>query len=293
MIQGILRSIVQDCDQVASACQLLRQHGIDYASDPRLQRSFRNLQQYLPERPSKLSLLKEALGKGHFSTVMREFPIGTEIPDVWTNPKSRNYYDDPLIIVHYDLFRCEGQESLTQGAVLLRKHAFLPVWPCFSHERMDEYVDSFVRHWLNDDDFTLDESVLGYIAGCSAELLGLISSVQLFTDELRSDSTLSEHYDRFFLPSYQNLGMLSADGKLATGVIWGYFLDTPADGNQVCEKRTFLDQSGNAQDCRLRDRYPMGRTDAHHRYTVDKQGRCRWSDPTVPCCVVPACVITA
>ena len=306
LIQGILRSIVQDCDQVASACQLLRQHGIDYASDPRLQRSFRNLQQYLPERPSKLLRLKEALSEGHMSTVAKEFPIGTIIPDIWKNVQTNAMYSIPHIIVDYGNYKSPEKDELRQGAILLRQY-LLPVEVPFSSD-LDEYKTSHIHRWLNGQASvpSLPSSLPpcepapkeypSYSAGCSPELLQVVSPISQVTREYRDGKPVLTHYDsRFFLPSRHNLNLADPDGELNIGEVWSYFAyNATRDPRQACPGRVFCGVTGIPDVYQLKDVYMMDEPDGYrHRQGVDTQGCSISIKPTYPHFCTVACAVIA
>lgn len=202
------------------------------------------------DKPNIFHQLQNALDDG---TYREKFPVGTILPDIWTDLTTGTTYDMPLRIVHYgEVTLTSGKKCL--GATLQRVHAS-PNRIVFGRESKDfpygnsRYNISDANVYLNMD----DES--SYLSGCSADLRNSVAEVVLSVPA--PNGSVDRVNSKFFLPSpeelhydIENLGQAQID-LLA----WEYFRDTPTDMDTPCKKRIFRTPNGSAQFCLLRSAY--------------------------------------
>lgn len=182
--------------------------------------------------------LQNAIDNG---TYRERFPVGTILPDTWTDADSGVIYDMPLRIVDYrEVTLANGKSTI--GAILLRVNAspnsitFAPETPIYSR--------SYARAYLN----------TTYRDGCSAELLDVIVATSQ-ENIYEGEKDISQGW--MFLPTPEELHVnLEEHSDAEVDLLaWEYFRDTPTNPIEDCEKRVFRDPNGSAQGVWLRSRY--------------------------------------
>ncbi len=201
-------------------------------------------------------------------TARSQFPIGTIIPDIWTDNAAGIVYLMPHIVVDYREARLPNLEKHL-GAFLLRQNA-LPVKFRFDKDT-NIFAESELRRWLNDDPE-------GYAAGCSANLLEVASNI------ITGSGTLV----RFFPPSLEELHLDPHDNPELENLVWEYFRDTPTSIEGPCLKRIFLDPLGVAQCCWLRS---AGCGAANYLWYASADGSANRSNVNCVYACTSACVI--
>lgn len=183
----------------------------------------------------------------------QEFPTGTVIPDLWTDLKTQEVYQMPLIVVGYCIVKPIGRKKCL-GAILLRQNASPDRLP-FDENACNVFHGSSLERWQNSDN--------GYPAGCSAGLLAAVTEVEI-----------DKKPTKFFPPSLEELGIGESDSSQRSQLIWEYFRkpcdsdghDAPYDlyfksYRRYVERRTFRNTAGEPQCCWLR-----GPNRGHARY---------------------------
>ncbi len=276
---------------------LMQSYDIDIGDDPQLLTTFRKIQQFIPVSPPKIvenstqpaalaqksaesqpqtpsaNLFRQLQLAVRNGTAVEKFPIGTEIPDVWTDVKSGTIYDAPLIVVDYR----ELKTSLTQTqfcATLLRKYLAPDAVPFDISSYDPEYADSWINTRFNPTQRGESRWAPLYVRGCSRELMEVISPVIIYTYE--RDRGVKQHYlsrylvDNFFIPDeiQLNFSREPYDAKGEISHTWQYFQDElpyefqTQPWREWHQKRVFCDHTGQPHDYWLRD---------HARHTL----RCR------------------
>lgn len=241
------------------------------------------------------------------------FPIGTIIPDTWTDTTINERYDMPFVVASYRKF--EGVDDLVTrlGVVLLRQIA-TPFLVQFDAPEVDRnlrdsrhlygynrYWYSNIRQWLNSRDAAgswwrkqhdcdappeIAQSKDGYLRGCTEELLKVVTPVILqvpHTDNIwRGTPDLIGA--SFFLPSVGELGFSFIDNGFDAP--WRYF--GPHDDELNQSRRFFRDPSGVVQTCLTRSAY-HNTTDGVFVATTD--GFVSYSHACTTGACAPACVI--
>lgn len=182
-----------------------------------------------------LHILQDLQRAVRAGTASSQFPVGTIIPDIWTDNAAGITYSMPHIVVDYREARLPNLEKHL-GAFLLRQNA-LPVKFRFDKDT-NIFAESELRRWLNDDPE-------GYAAGCSVNLLEVVSSVIIDGDT----------QVRFFPPLPEELHFDICNNPKLKYLVWEYFRDTPTSIWEPCSKRVLCDPSGTAQTCWLRSAY--------------------------------------
>ncbi len=210
--------------------------------------------------------LQEAL---RYHCARTEFPVGTIIPDFWTDHNNWKVYSMPHIIVDYRKFQTV-QYGERFGAVLLRRNA-MPCTVVFSKTGRSVFTDSDLRKWLN---------VGGdYAKGCSNSLI--CATADVVVDDLSL---------RFFPPSAEEVHLNPNQRLDLENLVWEYFRDTPTEACEHCPKRIFLDPSGVAISCWLRS---ANRTYAFNVRCISSSGSLGNYSAYSISHVVPACVVIA
>lgn len=200
------------------------------------------------------------------------FPVGTVVPDTWTNTKSATIYQAPWIVVDYRMVRLATSKTRTLGAVLLRRQASPYKLPFFRSKEITSVIAEFsLRDWLNDEG--------GYMAGCSSDLLKVVSEVLI---DQRTPVM-------FFLPSLEDLHLSPEPNLNIDRLAWEYFRDTPTAINDECEKRIFLDLEGRVRSFWLRS---FGHNNDYVWSVRVIDGGAKELLPFLERAFVPACVIT-
>lgn len=265
-----LRQIVMSNSKAfLQSCELLYKQGYDVAQDPDIMQVIQQLQSFTPQYnlfscpvPAKENPFRKLQLAVRAGKVGSEFPIGTRIPDTWTDTINRITYQMPLIVVDYRLVETmEG--DLRAAAILMREHAS-PVALQFDQAEQrgatdartlhgyNRFAQSALLQYLNSnkkkglwweaqspcdqpaaDVFTKD----GYLCGCSPELLEVVKPIRLKIPYRRYIDNINV---RFFIPSGANLGVSDEnfDGK-AKLAVWKYFQDCLRSGHGRCEERVF------------------------------------------------------
>lgn len=160
------------------------------------------------------------------------------------------------------------------GAILLRKQASPYALPFFREQggdfssRAPKYFS--LKDWLNDEN--------GYVAGCSSDLLKVVSEV--IVDQMPA---------AFFLPSLEELHLSPGFNPNLERLTWEYFRDTPTGVNDECEKRIFVDLEGEARSFWLRS---LGRNKDCVWYVRVFDGGAEERLSSLERAFVPACVVT-
>lgn len=209
--------------------------------------------------------LQRAVRAGNASS---QFPVGTIIPDIWTDNAAGIAYLIPHIVVDYREVTLAGHTKRL-GATLLRQNA-LPVKFRFDKDT-SIFAESELRYRLNDD-------TEGYAAGCSANLLEVVSNVIIDGDT----------QVRFFLPLPEELHFDPYNNPKLKYLVWEYFRDAPASIGEPSHKRIFFDPSGTAQDCWLRS----ATRGFANRVWIARMAGSAYNDLAYgTCACAPACVI--
>ncbi len=176
--------------------------------------------------------LRDAIRRGD---AWERVPVGTIIPDTWTDIKTGKIYDMPLRIVHYG-GRTVNDGEYRNTATLLRQYV-LPQERIFDGKNTD-YCITWIRDYLEGD----------YAQGCSKAL----SRVAVPGNITVNDGSLQA---KFFLPAPEELGVIIPglnDGTWHPK--WEYFRDTPESQDGYCEKRIFTTPDGSKRRVWLRSR---------------------------------------
>lgn len=203
-----------------------------------------------------------------------KFPVGTILPDTWTDPETKGIYYMPLRIVDYRKVALPGGRKAL-GATLLRVNAspndivFDPYNNRFNHSQAKWHLDG------------------NYLTGCSAELRAAMATVVV-------DVTYGDACDQAccqaFLPSPEELHVDVDKGYLEGALdhySWEYFLDTPTDRHEPCEKRVFRTPNGKSKCVWTRSR---DTSDTVCLMTTN--GNIYGEYPSRSYSILPACVIT-
>lgn len=229
-LSSILQAARYSGQSFLSLCRDLQQNHFNFQHEPELMRVMYQLNRIYPSLAApgdRLRQLRDNV-RQNLRATRGSFPIGTIIPDVWIHPKTGVPYAMPLIVVHYD----------KSGVFLLRQNA-LPVQKEYVMTTNYHYRESIIDEYLNDPN--------GYVGGCSAELLEVVSPVQIRDDPYGPMTTT------FFLPSPSNLGIHIPNGSpTPQESVWEYFKDCTDDPNRGCAKRDFQDPMGRKRYCWLR-----------------------------------------
>lgn len=108
-----------------------------------------------------LERLRKSLSYG----AAKEFPLGTEIPDVWRDPFGE-VHDNPLVVMQYRAELCA--DGIYHFGVELARKFVIPTTLPFSQNGGNRFSKSEVDVWLNND-------AGGYLMGCSDELGGILA----------------------------------------------------------------------------------------------------------------------
>lgn len=223
--------------------------------------------------------LQDAIADGRHREL---FPVGTLLPDTWTNLETSALCDMPLRIVDYRKIKlASGEETL--GATLLRQHA-TPNLVAFCKSSLaypfgsNEYFESDVRAYLDTE----------YYKGCSAALLSSLANIRL---DDKADA-------RFFLPSLEALHFddvyLRSHTTYKNKPAWEYFQDTPSDPAMICSKRAICDPDGNKRQYLTRTRH-NGSAECVYIVTVDGGAHslnlASYVHPIAPACVIVGNVV--
>lgn len=214
--------------------------------------------------------LQNAIDDG---TYREQFPVGTILPDTWTDTDSGIIYDMPLRIVDYREVTLANGKS-TVGAILLRVNAS-PNSITFA-SATSIYSRSYARAYLN----------AAYRDGCSAELLDVIVATSQ-ESIYEGEKDVSQGW--MFLPTPEELHVNleeHSDAEVDDLLAWEYFRDTPTNPIEDCEKRGFRDPNGSAQSVWLRSRY----NSRFVRY-MGPTGLVGLDDPSYDRGVLAACII--
>lgn len=212
-------------------------------------------------------------------TYREKFPVGTILPDAWTDVVTGKTYDMPLRVVHYGEVATVYPSYKTLGATLLRCLA-TPREMVFSKPSIEfpfgsnRYASSDVDAYLRGD----------YMWGCSHSLRrALIPNVYNIPDyESHNEIPIKG----FFLPSREQLHICTNDAIDVDQVAWEYFLDTPTAPLTGCKKRTFVTPDGHAQYVWLRSYYAS--SFVHY---LRPNGSVNIGYPSDSCGVLPACIV--
>lgn len=227
-------------------------------------------------------------------TAAEKFPVGTEIYDVWRDAKSCMSYDAPLIVVDYRDLKTSSTR-IQPCATLLRKY-LAPITTCFDVSGGNpQYCETEIDGFLGHPQRHQEEM---YVAGCSQELLKVISPVIIYTYEVDGDDRqclVGHRVDKFFIPGEVELNF-AAEQYSASGEVshtWEYFRGARPyyfQGDLVKEwreKRTFCDNNGTPQSFWLRDHYPRSR--GQRQYS--EGGRAFTCSNKSLHYILPACVV--
>ncbi len=274
---------------LVSLCKMLPAYNLKISDDSKIQHNFDYLQRFIKDQPSIFQRLHEALkwGKAHY-----EFPVGTEIPDIWTDRATGAFYHAPLIIVDYRNVQTRQNEN-DVGAVLLRKFTSPCKLPFTKAGMPDCYDDSYVDRYLNPSEKIHHRLESDYLDGCSEGLNEFLTPVAIETTEYPNDDGQPQthtHFAHFFLPSTTELSLFGrAPEAEEIEQIWEYFICGP-HSLEVCMKRIFCDPTGHPQDCWLRDGTPRGST--LRNYVMTDGGFYCADVHKDELYIAPACVIT-
>lgn len=199
------------------------------------------------------------------------FPVGTTIPDTWTDVYTNHTHQAPFVIVSYQKLDLPSGKTCF-GAILLRKYT--------SPFRV-KYGDSRLRHsalleWANSDNCINQIGRHGYLTGCSTELLQITTPVILKPD---TQKDVNDAF-RFFPPSLGELD-LAEPGIRSREKPWNYFKNPQ-------HRPIFKDLTGQAQDCWLRSTKRGGAT---HVWTVSPHGSAILHNTTTENFCVFACAV--
>lgn len=182
--------------------------------------------------------IKIAQGK-----VRWEFPVGTLLPDIWTDPETGIQYRMPHRVMSHQIVQlADGRKTL--GTILCRANT-LPKERKFGEED-HTFAGSSLWKYLNLD--TTD----GYLAGCSKELRDAMAEVEI-GDSCGADSYRARC--KVFVPTLDEVGV-TYNGVIYGSEIdhygWQYFHRTPMHWGEKCERRVFRDLKGRPQFVMLR-----------------------------------------
>ena len=247
-------------------CKVLHNQGVDLASsiESSIPRTCYELQMLLSAHP--LLELKQAMNDG---TAQKEFPIGTIIPDIWTEFRTKIAYPMPLIVVGYRKIKLANLKERF-GAILLRQKAS-PYKAGFGNN--SGFRNSVHRLWHN------HASAGDYISGCSADLLRVVAEVIVAGTSVK-----------FFPPSLEELHLDPYNNPQLEELVWEYFRDTPTDPREPCPRRVFLDPWGSARTCWLRD---CSAELYRIQWCIDSNGSATDQDATHSQNCIIACAVTA
>lgn len=165
-------------------------------------------------------------------TAREKFPVGTIIPDTWTDVEKSVTYSMPLIVVDYRKWHM-ANGGLCMGATLLRQNALPWEAPFYGQRGLLGYAESVPHTVLND----------RHLEGCSKGLKTVIAEVTLFDPEGKILASA-------FVPSMDELHVsphfFRGPEEMQT---WEYFWHTPTDWTASCEERARRDPSGKARSC--------------------------------------------
>ncbi len=265
-------------------CQkILLQNGLDIRTVDQYADFIRRIRAFLDaeapfERP-KSSVFKALQDSMSYGDHRERFPVGKVLPDTWADLAAGKVYPAPLRIVDYR--KMEIDNHLFLVATLLRVHvhsvrAILKESSILARggdenqgllycSVISQYLNAFgsydkwnCRSWKG-----VAATELGYLSGCSQELLDIISSIVVntriygLTDRkyYGSDSVVA----KFFLPSPEQLHVELHDRSYFEQETWEYFRDTCEFAAVPCRKRIFTDaETGTAQTCWLRGAFYDG-----------------------------------
>lgn len=177
----------------------------------------------------------------------KEFPVGTLLPDIWTDPKTGIEYKMPHRVVSYITVRLtDGRKGA--GAVLCRVNT-LP--ECREFDKESPYfAESSLWKYLNLD---MED---GYLAGCSSELLNVMTEVKS-GESFWGDSRIV--CGKVFVPCCNELGLrdgyLDSDRRQCS---WAYYKFAPSTMTRwctECKERIFYDPAGGLRNVWTRTRY--------------------------------------
>lgn len=268
-VEALRQITLSNSKALLQSCELLYKQGYDVAQDPDIMQAIQQLQSFTPQYnlfsfpvPAKENPFRELQLAVRAGRVGSEFPIGTRIPDTWTDTINGVAYQMPLIVVDYRLVETMEGDFRT-AAILMREHAS-PVMLQFDQAEQrgatdmrtlhgyNRFAQSALLQYLNSDMkkgcwweaqslcdqpaadvFTKD----GYLCGCSPELLEVVKPIRLKIPYQRYIDHINA---RFFIPSGANLGVSDEhfDGK-AELKVWEYFRDCLRNAYGRCEERVF------------------------------------------------------
>lgn len=309
-------------EYVLALLELLKSYDINISDDPQLLAIFHKIQQYIPVSPPKnvensvqlpallqksaepqsqtlsANLFRQLQLAVRSGTAAEEFPVGTEIPDVWTDVESGTTYYAPLIVVDYR----ELKTSLTQTrfcATLLRKYLTPNAVPFDISGYDPEYVDSWIHTLFNPTQRGESRWKPLYVRGCSQELIEVVSPVIIYTYEC--DRGIKRYLsrclvDNFFIPDEIQLNFSHEQyaPKDEISHTWQYFQDErPYEfqtqlSREWYQRRVFCDCAGQPHDYWLRDH--AWHTPGCRSY-ARKDGGTYFTEITDERHLLPACVI--
>lgn len=224
--------------------------------------------------------LKESL-KGN---PQNDFPLGTEIPDIWTDEFGA-MHNNPFIVMQYreQLF-ADGRTRF--GVELSRKYVDSQKRQ-FSALHSNHYITSDIAQYLSTQSG-------GYISGCSSALVDVLAdqSMPRLTIPVRQrfKRTIYDNHDCFFyLPSGSNLfpdwtsrqHWSEKDQQTVTripdGTLWAYFRE---------KLPIFLDFLGHPQNCFLRSNDHVNKSRV---WTVGHNGYDYLKHADEQSCLAPVC----
>ena len=270
------------------------------------------------EYQSDFHILKKLL-QTDVEAAKARFPVGTKIPDTWTDPEVGTVYQMPFIVAHYG--DCELLDGTTKkGAYLIRENV-LPFSLQFDAKESNNpdsyrrdygnsrYIHSNIHQWLNakkpkgawfqkqhqwDTPPDYANSRSGYMSGCTPALLDAISEVNVSHHAASADGgVIDKVRGNFFLPSLENLNFVVGGGsdkpnKGAEGEVWEYYkaIGYPTDGNS--SMRIFKTPSGSISYLWLRS---VCRSYSYNVHLVYSGGSRTCSYAYISYAVAPACFI--
>ncbi len=165
----------------------------------------------------------------------QRFPVGTVLPDHWTDIKTNETFDMPWRIVDYRDIRATPDGELRPAAILLRVNTVAREIAFDLNERCIYDGSSICTYMATD-----------YEQGCSAGIREAASSIWLPEEGVVAN---------FFLPSPEELHSDVRGASRLEELTWEYFCDAPT--HRGCEKRTFCDvlTGHRARNVWLRSRY--------------------------------------
>lgn len=224
------------------------------------------------------SQLQTAIDDG---TYREKFPVGSILPDTWTDVTTGKTYEMPLRIVHYGEVATVNPPHKAIAAALLRCQA-TPCEVVFSNPSA-EFPYGSSRYAASD----IDSYLRGdYLRGCSPGLQKAFIANAYHIPDYASQSEIA--VKGFFLPCLEELHVCTNDAIDVDQAAWEYFLDTPSDWTEPCRKRVFLDPSGTAQRCWLRS---ARRGSAYRVWTANTDGSANYYSAYNTYACAPACVI--